>query len=104
VLPEPAADTRRLIRRGSAAPRPYDWVSLAFAVGGLVGAWGFYRFRGFDIVPIALDTVVESLDDAVIVLDTRHWIAHLNPAAQAVIGRPATVPITRVCAFPDRVL
>ncbi|MBU0491755.1 MAG: response regulator [Chloroflexi bacterium] len=70
-------------------PFPEEWVSLSFAIGGLVGMWGISHFGAFDIVPIALDTVMESLDDGVIVLDTRDRIVHLNPAAQVTLGGSA---------------
>ncbi|MBU1879162.1 MAG: PAS domain S-box protein, partial [Chloroflexi bacterium] len=80
-----------------------EWVSLSFAIGGLIGAWGIARFRLFDVVPIALGAVVESLDDGVIVLDTRNRIVHLNAAAQRMIGRPIGelegVPVAQ--ALPD---
>ncbi|MBN1484880.1 MAG: PAS domain S-box protein [Chloroflexia bacterium] len=82
------------------SPFPEQVISLAFVVGGLVGAWGIYRYQVFDIMPIALDSVVENLDDGVIILDVQDRIVHLNPAAQAICGCPSQeiegLPIRRV--------
>jgi PAS domain S-box-containing protein len=66
------------------SPFPDEWISLAFAAGGLVVIWGIARFRVFDIVPIALDTVVANISDGVIVLDAQNRIVHFNPATLGV--------------------
>jgi PAS domain S-box-containing protein len=70
-----------------------------FAIGGLVATWGIFRYRVFDIMPIALDTVIESIGDGVIVLDTQDRIVDLNPAAQSIVRLPADqavgLPITQ---------
>jgi PAS domain S-box-containing protein len=80
------------------SPFPHlDLTPFAFTLTGLAMAWGLYRFRLLDIVPVARDAVLESMGDGVIVLDARMRLVDLNPAAcillgQAnpdVIGRPA---------------
>ena len=70
-------------------PLPEELIALAFAVGGLIVAWGIFRLRVLDILPTALDAVVESLGDGVVVLDTYERIVHLNPAAQKILRCPA---------------
>ena len=62
-------------------PPGLDPTPLAFAVSGVLFVWGFYRHRLFGLVPIARDIVIDSLDDAVIVLDPQRHIIDLNPAA-----------------------
>src|SRR5207237_626192 len=65
-----------------------DLTPLAFTVTGLAMAWNLFRFRLLDLVPVARHAVVESMSDAVIVLDQHNRITDLNPAAQRLFGRP----------------
>ena len=59
---------------------------ITFGIGNLMVALAFFRFRMFDIVPIARDSIVENLVDPVIVLDNQDRIIDLNSAALARIG------------------
>src|SRR6266571_2284216 len=64
-------------------PFPHlDLTPFAFTVTGLAMAWSLFRFRLLDIVPVAREAVIESMSDAVIVLDVQNRIVDLNPAAQ----------------------
>ena len=82
----------------------FDPTPVAFTVSGLLFTRGLYRNHLFDLVPVARDTVVESLSDAVIVLDASCRILDMNAAARQLaggadgwIGRPvgALVPLLR---------
>jgi two-component system sensor histidine kinase/response regulator len=64
----------------------FSFMPLAFAGGSVLGARGLMQFKVFDIMPVAMDTVIESIDDGVIVLDQEHRIIHLNPAARSMVG------------------
>lgn len=64
-----------------------DTTPLTFALSNLVVAWGLFRYRLFDVVPMARDAVIEHMGDSVVVLDARDRVVDLNPAAQAVLGR-----------------
>jgi PAS domain S-box-containing protein len=75
-----------------------DLTPFAFTVSGAVMAWGLFRFRLLDIVPVARNTVVDSLSDGVIVLDTQNRIVDLNPAAQRIIRRAASEAIGQPAA------
>lgn len=74
-----------------------DLAPLAMTLSGVFIGWGLFRYRLFDLAPVARNRVVESLDDPVIVLDAHDRVADANPAALAllgangssVIGRPA---------------
>jgi hypothetical protein len=46
-----------------------DLSSIAFAVAGLIGAWAVLRARLLEVMPVAWPTLVDSLADAVLVLD-----------------------------------
>jgi PAS domain S-box-containing protein len=68
-------------------PNPrYDIAPAVISVCGIVIAWGLFRYRLFDIVPIARAAVIESMDDGVIVLDTQNRIIDLNLTAQSMLG------------------
>jgi signal transduction histidine kinase len=63
-----------------------DISPFTFAIGSILVAWALFRYRLFDLVPIARDVIVESLADAVFVLD-QHWrLIDLNPAARNLLG------------------
>jgi PAS domain S-box-containing protein len=78
------------------SPFPYlDLTPFAFAISGLTLSWGLFRFRFLDIVPVARDTVIESMSDGMVVLDGQNRVVDLNPAAQSIIGSPASQVIGR---------
>jgi diguanylate cyclase (GGDEF)-like protein/PAS domain S-box-containing protein len=68
-------------------PVPMQGITpLSFAVSNIVVAWALFRYRLFDLVPIANDTLVENMEDGVIVLDRYQRIAEMNPVAQRVLN------------------
>ncbi|MDA8137369.1 MAG: PAS domain S-box protein [Desulfobacteraceae bacterium] len=70
-------------------PLPYlDLTPFAFSISGVAIAWGITRYRLLDIIPIAREIVIQSMDDGLIVLDNRHRILDANLAATALLGRP----------------
>jgi PAS domain S-box-containing protein len=86
---------------------PYRDISpFTFVVSDLIIAWGLFHYRLFDVVPVARDAVIESMNDAVYVLDVYDRVVDLNPAARRaigmagheVIGQPNTVVFS---AWPD---
>lgn len=75
-----------------------DLTPLAFTVTGLMLAWSLFRFRLLDLAPVARETVVESMSDGMIVLDVQAQVVDINPAAQQMIGAPASQVIGRKAA------
>ncbi|WP_319526711.1 histidine kinase N-terminal 7TM domain-containing protein [uncultured Desulfosarcina sp.] len=73
--------------------RHIDLTPVAFTVSGLAFFWGTVRHQMLELIPIARDTVVESMQDAVIVLDLRNRIIDLNAAARRLLPDGATSPI-----------
>lgn len=67
----------------------HDLAPLGYSLGGLVLAWGLFRYRLFDIVPVARDKVIENMIDGVLVLDTQGRIVDANPTMLQLIGRSA---------------
>jgi len=70
-----------------------DITPFALAAGNLIIAWGIFRYRVFDILPVARDAVIESMQDAVVVLDPDWRIVDANPAVQQWTGRTATAVV-----------
>jgi len=66
-----------------------DYSPLAWAFGGLAFAVAIFRHRLFDLMPVARQVLVDSMDDGMLVLDERDRIVDLNPAAQAIVGASA---------------
>jgi PAS domain S-box-containing protein len=80
-------------------PYPYlDFTPLAFSISAVALVWDVLRFQLFEVVPIARSTVLENMEDGVIVIDAQNRLIDINSAAQrlsnqrasAVIGRPVT--------------
>jgi diguanylate cyclase (GGDEF)-like protein/PAS domain S-box-containing protein len=59
---------------------------LTFAVSNILVAWALFRYRLFDLVPIANETLLENMEDGVIVLNPEGRIAEINPAAQQILN------------------
>ncbi len=64
-----------------------DTVVIGFTVTGLAFLPGVYRYRLLDLTPVAWATVVEGMDDPVVVIDPWGRICDLNPAAQKLAQR-----------------
>jgi PAS domain S-box-containing protein len=76
------------------SPFPHlDHTPFGFILMGAAVAWGLFRFRLLDVVPVARHAVVERLDDGVVVLGLHGLIVDVNPAAQRLFGRPADILI-----------
>jgi diguanylate cyclase (GGDEF)-like protein/PAS domain S-box-containing protein len=60
---------------------------VAFALSGVLFAWGFVRLRLFQLSPIAYRSIFEHMRDGVVVVDRYRRIADANPAALALAGR-----------------
>lgn len=61
--------------------------SLTFSISGLIIAYGLFRYRLFDIIPVARDKVFDHIADAVFVVDMRRRILDANSAGQQLVGK-----------------
>lgn len=68
------------------SPLKYDVAPTFLSIGGIFCAWGLFRFKLFDILPVAQQMVIESMGDGMIVIDKFSRIVDLNPASQKMIG------------------
>ncbi len=63
-----------------------DVSPLTFALGNAIIALGIFRFRLFNVIPIARETLFENIEDVLIVLDRDDVVIDVNPAARAAFG------------------
>ena len=73
------------------------------SVSGAIMAYALFRYRLFDIAPLARGIVVDGLSDGVIVLDTYDRIVDFNPAASHLFpdlyGEALGRPVAEILAF-----
>jgi len=77
---------------------PFDWTPLALAFTGFGFFWAVFRFRLFELMPVAREAIIRNMSDAVIVMDSSDHLAYVNPAGERIfgfgemiIGKPITV-------------
>lgn len=68
----------------------HDVAPALLTLSGFAMAWGIFRYRWLDLMPVARHTVVENMRDGVIVLDAQQRVVDLNPAAQQILRQPAS--------------
>jgi len=57
-----------------------DWTPMGLILSGVIYSIALFQFRFLDLVPVAGETVLESMDDIVIVLDDRSRVVYINNA------------------------
>lgn len=63
---------------------PFAWLDptpVCCAFGAFLLVWGFFRFRLFDLIPMARAQVMENLQDGIIVIDVHGRIIDMNQSA-----------------------
>lgn len=76
-------------------PNGLDITPYAFLATGIASGTGILYYHLFDVVPVAHETIVASMRDAVIVLDAQRRVLVINPAAQKLLGVARADVITR---------
>ncbi|MFP4344799.1 MAG: sensor histidine kinase [Anaerolineales bacterium] len=68
-----------------------DYTALAFTVAGFLASLSLFRYRMFDVVPVARNTLIDRMGDGMLVLDARDRIVDLNPAMRRILSHPGQV-------------
>jgi PAS domain S-box-containing protein len=63
--------------------------AFGFMLCGLLWTWAMPHYRLFDVVPVARDTLIDSMNDGMLVMNAENQIVDLNPALANVLGIPA---------------
>lgn len=80
-----AADVLQTLRLSPTTP--HELTPLAFSLSEAIILLGVVRFRMFDLVPAARELVIETMPDAIVVMDTTGRIVDTNPAALRLLSR-----------------
>lgn len=59
-----------------------DNTPFAFSIASILFAYALYRYRLFDVIPIARSLVIDQMKDGVLVLDANNRIVDINPAGK----------------------
>lgn len=78
------------VGKGAIDPTP-----MLFTIMGVIYAFGLFRYRLFDMVPIARHSLVEHMQDGVIVIDEQNRIMDVNPSALRWLSWTQAPPIGR---------
>jgi len=76
----------------------HDLTPFTLAISGVICAWGLFRYRLLDLVPVARDAVIEGMSDGMVVFDDAGRIVDLNPAARRILGEGMGDPLGRTAA------
>jgi len=76
------------------SPTPgLELTPLIIVVAGAIFAFAILQFQLLDLVPIARHTLIETMDDGMLVLDQQNRIADANPAARKLLGHKTDIQI-----------
>lgn len=64
----------------------FDLTPIFFGPAGALMAWAIFRYKMFDLVPLARATVIETMDAGVMVMDLQGRILDINPAFERTMG------------------
>ncbi|GAB6174398.1 hypothetical protein JCM15765_38760 [Paradesulfitobacterium aromaticivorans] len=80
---------------GLSPVKRFDITAALFGPANLIIAFGIYRFKLFDVVPVARATVIETMDAGVMVLDLQDRVLDINPAFEKIVGYPVARIISK---------
>ena len=64
-------------------------VPLSLSLSGVILSWALFRYRLLDLVPVAKTMLIRSMDDGLLVFDSRQRLVEMNPAAEMLLGHTA---------------
>lgn len=90
------------------APLGLDLSPFAFSFAGPLYAWGLFKYRLFNLVPVAYENIFAGMSEGVLVLDVNNRIINYNPAAHGFIKNLSRKiigePVEKVFAGNTRLL
>lgn len=72
-----------------------DLTPLGFAISSAALSWALFRDRLLNLIPLAHDILIDTMNDGLIVLDTNDNILDINPAARAITRYPNQTAINQ---------
>jgi len=71
---------------GISPVKRFDITPAFFGPAGLIMTWGIFRYKMFDLIPLARATVIETMEAGVLVFDLQNRILDVNPAFAKMLG------------------
>lgn len=66
-----------------------DATPFTNAIANLIIAWGLFRYKLFEVVPVGRDRLFEAIVDPVVILDNQHIVVDINTAMLSLLDRKA---------------
>jgi PAS domain S-box-containing protein len=66
----------------SRALHPIDPAPISFIIAGIFIAYALFKYQLFQVAPVAHETTIQEMDDAVVILNSEGGVAETNPAAR----------------------
>ncbi len=84
-------------------PYHIDPSPITFSLTGILVAWGLFRYRIMEVMPVASNIVIENMLDGLLALDNHRHIIEINPAAQKIINKSQEelIGVSAETAFAD---
>ncbi len=70
--------------------KSFDISPVLFSISGVIIGWGIFYFRLFELVPVARTTIIEEMENGIVVIDTKNRIIDINPQARKMLGIKST--------------
>lgn len=80
---------------GLSPVKRFDITPIFFVPAGLIMAWGIFRFKLFELIPIARASIIETMDTGVMVLDLQDRVSDINTSFQRIVGYDASKVLTK---------
>jgi diguanylate cyclase (GGDEF)-like protein/PAS domain S-box-containing protein len=85
-----------------------DYSPISYALGGIFFAIGIFKYRLFDLMPVAWAKVIENMRDGIVVFDLEGRIVDFNPAARRVLEGAGDLvigePLALFTSFLDQMI
>lgn len=72
------------------SPFKIDITPVFFGPAGLITMWAIFRYKLFELMPLARTTVIETMNIGVLVLDLMDKVIDMNPAFLRITGVPSS--------------
>lgn len=64
----------------------FDWTTVSFVLTGLIIAFGIFRYKIFELIPLAREKLLGTMNEGVLVINTNGIIEEANPALIKTFG------------------
>ena len=72
------------------SPFKVDITPVFFGPAGIITMWAIFRYKLFELIPVARNTVIETMNLGVMVLDLADKVIDMNPAFMRIAGLTAS--------------